>query len=254
MRGGGKSAAVRAASNGAFRGGVRGGVAIECARRSDGQLQRGAHFCLGWCQGKILATALGRRGRIGAGLWIDEFLSFAGSVRTNLGEYRAGAFVGPASIGKLSLHADRRSGAQRLQLDRVERGGSADGNDRNRGDCSAPEGSEGGRKRRATGTVARAAVAFRGGDDFDASAKFFFLGASSEAAIRAVSVALDGDSRRALRVFSCGWDSAAPKGMDLGRAGGDRYRWNGYSAGSESLVGFRGHPGFAGSDCARPGL
>src|SRR5258708_1818812 len=102
-----------------LRGGVRGGVAIECACRRVGQLQRGDYFCVGGHWGKILAALVARRGRIGAGFWLDEFLSFARGLRATLGEYRAGALVGFASVTKLSLHDDRPSVKQLIQLDCV---------------------------------------------------------------------------------------------------------------------------------------
>src|SRR6267142_2324201 len=100
--------------------------------RCAGQLQRGDYFCVGGRWGKILAALVARRGRIGVGFWLDEFLSFARGLRATLGEYRAGAFVGLASVTKLSLHSDRRSGTQLIQLDCVERGDSADGDDGDR--------------------------------------------------------------------------------------------------------------------------
>src|SRR6266446_119809 len=107
QRAGEESRAFRAAGAGVFRGGVRGGVAIQCACRSDSELQRGDDFCVGGCGGKIFAAVMARRGGIGAGLWIDELLSFACGLRTTLGEYRAGAFVGLAAIRQLSLHDDQ---------------------------------------------------------------------------------------------------------------------------------------------------
>src|SRR6266851_5579668 len=77
LRAGEESQRFPAAGDGVLRGGVRGGVAIECASRGDGELQRGDYFCVGRRCGTILAAVVARRGGIGAGLWIDEFLSFA---------------------------------------------------------------------------------------------------------------------------------------------------------------------------------
>src|SRR5260370_9777961 len=108
MRADEESPRFAAAGDGVLRGGVRGGVAIECACWGDGELQRGDYFCVGRPWRKILAAGVAWRGGIGAGFWIDEFLSFARGLRATLGEYCAGAFDGLAAVGQLSLHDDQR--------------------------------------------------------------------------------------------------------------------------------------------------
>ena len=80
LRRGREPPAVVAAVDGVFRGGVRGRMVIERARRRGDQLQRGAHFCLGSAREKILAAFVARRGRTGAGFWIDGLLFIAGGL------------------------------------------------------------------------------------------------------------------------------------------------------------------------------
>src|SRR6267143_5692887 len=101
MRAGAESPQCPGPGDGVLRGGVRGGVAIECACRRAGQLQRGDYFCVDGRWGKILVAFVARRGRIGTGFWLDEFLSLARGLRATLGEYRAGAFDGLAALGQL---------------------------------------------------------------------------------------------------------------------------------------------------------
>src|SRR4029077_17980111 len=101
---GGKSQAFASASDWVFRGGLRGGVAVECAGGGAGELQRGADFCVGGDYGRIVEADVARRGGSGAGTGADEFLSFTGGLRAALGEHRAGGFAGLAARGQFSLH------------------------------------------------------------------------------------------------------------------------------------------------------
>src|SRR5258708_38165863 len=65
LRAGEESQRFPAAGDGVLRGGVRGRVAIECASRGDGELQRGDYFCVGRRCGTILAAVVAR----GGGVW-----------------------------------------------------------------------------------------------------------------------------------------------------------------------------------------
>src|ERR1700682_4780814 len=109
VRAGEESPRFPCASAGVLRGSVRGGMDFQCACRGDGELQRGDYFCVGGRGGEIFAAVVARRGRIGTGIWVDEFLSFARGLRATLREYRAGAFIRLATLGQLSLHDGQRS-------------------------------------------------------------------------------------------------------------------------------------------------
>src|SRR5439155_7094709 len=80
LRDGGEPPSFSAAHDGVFCAGVCGGVALECAGRSDGELQRSATFFVGGVREKIVATLAVRRRGIGAGFWIDELLPIAGGL------------------------------------------------------------------------------------------------------------------------------------------------------------------------------
>jgi len=66
-----------------------------------------------------------------------------------------------------------------------------------------------------------------------------FLDISSEAALRAISLEVDGDPRGAVCVFFSGGDGAHANALDLVRAGVDRSCWNSDVSRQESVVGFR---------------
>jgi hypothetical protein len=50
-------------------------VAVQCACRGAGKLQRGTFFCVGRIRGEVIATAVARRGRCNTGLCPRKFLS-----------------------------------------------------------------------------------------------------------------------------------------------------------------------------------
>jgi len=63
LRDGGEPKAFVASDDGVFCAGVCGGMALERAGRSDGELQRGAAFFVGGMREKIAASVGVRRGR-----------------------------------------------------------------------------------------------------------------------------------------------------------------------------------------------
>jgi len=106
---GGKSPRLPFAGDGVVRDGVAG---VWLSNAPAGVMATyGAALLFAWAvlAKKSFASLAMRRGRIGIGFWIDEFLSFARRLRATLGEYRAGAFARLATLGQLSLHDGQRS-------------------------------------------------------------------------------------------------------------------------------------------------
>ena len=182
---------------------------------------------------------MARRRRTGTGIWTGELLPFASSLRAALGEYLASTFVRFAACGQFSLHHGQRPRTQRIQLDCFERGGPAAGDDRNRGDCGTAKDYAGTRKRRQKETLAHVAGALRGGSDSDDQAEFVSLAVPSEAAVRTISVEMDGHRGSAVCVFFSGRDDAAAGAMDLVRAGACRSLRDGDVARQKYVVGLR---------------
>src|SRR5437660_6871803 len=140
----------------------------------------------------------------------------------------------------MSAHNARRPGTQRIQLYCVERSDTAAGDDGTRGDCGVPPRDRAGaRGRGEKKALARAAGAFRGGDDSDDQAEFVFLGVPSEAAVRAISLEMDGYRRGAVYVFFSSRDDAPASAVDLVRAGACRGLLDCDVARQKNVVGLR---------------
>ena len=130
-------------------------------------------------------------------------------------------------------------------MDCIEHGGPAGRNDRACDDRSTSLGDYGAREREDKKALARAASTLRSGDGLDDSAEFVFLDAPSEAAVRAVSVEVDGDPRGGVRLFFCGHDGARENAVDPGRGCDFCYGGNRNGLYPKNLVGFRRYSGAA---------
>src|SRR5207245_4875721 len=102
VRADGESMAFGIPSDGYLRDAVCGGVAFQRACGSIGKLQPGSSLCVGsddWRKilAALVASLVARRRWLGARIWIGRFLSFAGRLRTAVGEYR------PSALFRLSV-------------------------------------------------------------------------------------------------------------------------------------------------------